>query len=47
MFSPEPFEHAALSARIRRERSDQAQVQKLKQHAYAAAASDLLKLYAN
>lgn len=47
MFSPEAFEHKALSARLGRERSDQAQVTKLKQQAYAAAAQDLLKMYAN
>lgn len=47
MFSPEPFEDKALSARLGRERSDQAQVNKLKQLAYASAARDLLKVYAN
>lgn len=47
MFSPEPFEDKALSARLGRERSDQAQVHKLKQQAYASAAGDLLKMYAN
>ncbi|HEY0548514.1 MAG TPA: aminopeptidase [Verrucomicrobiae bacterium] len=47
MFSPEAFEDKALSARLGRERSDQAQVNKLKQQAYATAAQDLLKIYAN
>jgi hypothetical protein len=47
MFSPEPFQDKAFSARLGRERSDQAQVNKLKQQAYAAAAQDLLKSYAN
>jgi hypothetical protein len=47
MFSPEPFEDKAVSARLGRERSDQAQVNKLKQQAYATAAHDLLKIYAN
>jgi hypothetical protein len=47
MFSPEPFQDKALSARLGRERSDQAQVAKLKQQSYAAAAQDLLKMYAN
>ena len=47
MFSPEAFEDKALSARLGRERSDQAQVNKLKQQAYASAAQDLLKIYAN
>ena len=47
MFSPDAFEDKALSARLGRERSDQAQVNKLKQQAYATAAQDLLKIYAN
>jgi hypothetical protein len=47
MFSPEPFEDKAVSARLSRERSDQAQVEKLKHQAYAAASRDLLKVYAN
>lgn len=47
MFSPDPFQDKAFSARLGRERSDQAQVNKLKQQAYAAAAQDLLKSYAN
>jgi len=47
MFSPEPFTDKAVSARLGRERSDQAQVNKLKQQAYAAAARDVLKVYAN
>jgi hypothetical protein len=47
MFAPEPFQDKALSARLGRERSDQAQVAKLKQRSYAAAAQDLLKMYAN
>lgn len=47
MFSPEPAEDKALSARLGRERSDQAQVNKLKQQAYASAARDLIKAYVN
>jgi hypothetical protein len=47
MFSPEPFADQTVSARLGRERSDQAQVAKLKQQAYAAASRDLLKLYTN
>lgn len=47
MFSPEPYSDQAVSARLGRERSDQAQVNKLKQQAYATAAADLLKQYAN
>jgi hypothetical protein len=45
MFSPEPFEDKALSARLGRERSDQAQVNKLKQQAYASASRALLQAY--
>jgi hypothetical protein len=47
MFSPDPFEDKALSARLGRERSDQAQVNKLKQQAYASTARELIKVYAN
>jgi len=47
MFSPEPFADKAVSARLGRERSDQAQVNKLKQQAYATAAREVLKVYAN
>jgi hypothetical protein len=47
MFSPEPFSDQAVSARLGRERSDQAQVNKLKEQAYVTAAADILKLYAN
>lgn len=47
MFSPEPFVDSAVSMRLGRERSDQAQVNRLKQSAYAAATRDLLKLYLN
>ena len=47
MFSPEPFVDSAVSMRLGRERSDQAQVNRLKQNAYAAATRDLLKLYVN
>lgn len=47
VFSPEPVEDKALSARFGRERSDQAQVNKLKEQAYASAARDLIKTYAN
>ena len=47
LFSPEPFSHQAVSARLGRERSDQAQVNRLKEQAYAAAARDVLKMYAN
>ena len=47
LFSPEPFSHQAVSARLGRERSDQAQVKRLKEQAYAAAARDVLKMYAN
>jgi len=47
MFSPEPFVDSAVSMRLGRERSDQAQVNRLKQNAYAAATRDLLKQYVN
>lgn len=46
MFSPEPFQDSALSARYSREASDQCQVAQLKTKAYQAAAQDLLKRYA-
>jgi len=45
MFSPEPFEDAAVSARCTRESSDQGQVALLKNRAYEAAAEDLVKRY--
>lgn len=47
MFSPTAFQDAALSAGITRKRSDQKQVQKLKAQAYEAAATDLVKTFAN
>lgn len=43
MLSPEPFVDQAWSARLGRERSDQAQVNRLKQSAYATATRELLK----
>jgi hypothetical protein len=46
MFSPEAFQDETVSMRARRERSDQAQVVKLKQLAYQAAAKDLIRAYA-
>jgi hypothetical protein len=45
MFSPEPFEDAAASARFTRESSDQGQVALLKSKAYETAAEDLVKRY--
>ncbi len=45
MFSPEPFEDAAVSARYTRASSDQGQVSLLKTRAYEAAAEDLVKRY--
>jgi len=47
MFSPEAFDHRALSSMFNKEASDQGQVDKLKQSAYESAASDLAKLYTN
>ena len=43
MFSPEPFQDTATSARYSRESSDQAQVAVLKKKSYEAAAEDLVK----
>jgi len=45
MFSPEPFQDTAASARFTRESSDQGQVALLKTKAYEAAAEDLMKRY--
>ncbi len=45
MFSPEPFEDAAVSARFTRESSDQGQVGLLKNKAYEAAAEELVKRF--
>ncbi|MEM5787741.1 MAG: hypothetical protein AAGU11_10505 [Syntrophobacteraceae bacterium] len=45
MFSPEPFQDNAASARFTREASDQGQVALLKAKAYEAAAEDLMKRY--
>ncbi len=45
MFSPEPFEDSATSARYGREASDQGQVAVLKKKSYEAAAEDLVKRY--
>lgn len=45
MFSPEPFQDTAISARYTRESSDQGQVALLKTKAYEAAAQDLVKRY--
>lgn len=45
MFSPEPFQDTAISARHTRESSDQGQVALLKTNAYEAAAQDLVKRY--
>lgn len=45
MFSPEPFQDNAVSARYTRESSDQGQVGSLKTKAYEAAAQDLVKRY--
>jgi len=46
MFSPEPFQDMATSARYGRESSDQGQVALLKKKSYEAAAEDLVKRYA-
>lgn len=46
MFSPEPFQDMATSARYSRESSDQGQVALLKKKSYEAAAEDLVKRYA-
>lgn len=46
MFSPEPFQDTATSARFGREASDQGQVALLKKKSYEAAAEDLVKRYA-
>lgn len=45
MFSPEPFQDTATSARYSRESSDQAQVALLKTKSYEAATEDLVKRY--
>lgn len=45
MFSPDAFQNEAISMRARRERSDQAQVNKLKQLAYESAAKDLIRVH--
>lgn len=45
MFSPEPFDDAASSARYGREASDQGQVSVLKKKAYESAAEDLVKRF--
>ena len=45
MFSPEPFQDSAASARYTRESSDQGQVTFLKVKAYEAAAEDVVKRY--
>jgi len=45
MFSPEPFQDMATSARFSRESSDQGQVALLKKKSYEAAAEDLVKRY--
>lgn len=47
MFSPESFENRAWSEKLGREAADQGQVEKLKKLAYVAAASELVKIYAN
>ncbi|MSU56969.1 MAG: aminopeptidase [Pedosphaera sp.] len=47
VFAPEPFEDKAVSGAYNREVSDQAQVEKLKQKAYEAAAKDLLRIFGN
>lgn len=46
MFSPEPFQDMATSARYGRESSDQGQVALLKKRSYDVAAEDLVKRYA-
>lgn len=45
MYSPEPFQDTAISARYTREAADQGQVALLKTKAYEAAAEDLAKRY--
>ena len=45
MFSPEPFEDTAVSARYTRESSDHGQVALLKTKAYETTAEDLVKRY--
>ncbi|HMJ88293.1 MAG TPA: hypothetical protein VK530_00670 [Candidatus Acidoferrum sp.] len=45
VFSPEAYQDEAVSMRARRERSDQAQVIKLKQLAYETAARNLVKMH--
>jgi hypothetical protein len=46
MLSSQAFEDRAHSNRLNREASDQKQVEKLKQLAYASAAADVVKIYA-
>ncbi len=45
MYSPEPFQDTAVSARFTRESADQGQVALLKSKAYQAAAEDMVKRY--
>jgi hypothetical protein len=45
MFAPDPFDDSALSAVLSRKQADQAQVALLKDHAYTAAAEELVKRY--
>lgn len=45
MYSPEPFQDTAISARYTRQAADQGQVALLKTRAYEAAAEDLAKRY--
>ena len=45
IFTPEPFDQKAISAKFDRESSDQRQVETLKRKAYEAAAKDLLRIY--
>ena len=46
MCASQSFDDLAHSARFNREASDQKQVEKLKQLAYASAAEDVVKIYA-
>jgi hypothetical protein len=46
MFTPDDHEDEALSASYTRASSDQAQVELLKEQAYAAASEDFVKRYA-
>lgn len=45
IFTPEPFDQKAISAKFDRQSSDQRQVETLKRQAYEAAAKDLLRVY--